>query len=76
MPRIAPNFIARIAKGLVLEAIGIETDRAPVRDKRFAIARNEMRHWPSHPDVSVQPQAAGHRVCHPCSAVFELTPLD
>jgi len=74
MPRVPSHLIAWIAKRLELEALRIEADGAPVGDEQVAIIRDEMRHRPSHPDVAVQPEAAGHRVHHPVTAVLELTP--
>ena len=76
MPRIAPDSISRIAQRFVLQTIGVESNTAPVGNKRFAVIRDEMRHRPSHPDVSMQPETARHRMCHSFAAVLELTPAD
>lgn len=74
VPCIAPDAIARIAQRFAFEPFGIEAYGSAVGDQEFTIARDEVRHRPSHPDMAVQPESAGHRMCHPFAAVFELTP--
>jgi len=76
MPGIATNPVARIAKRLVLQPLGIQSHRASVCDEKRTVARNEMCHWPSHPDVAVQPKSAGHRVRHSVPAAPKLTPVN
>jgi hypothetical protein len=76
MPGITANPVARIAERLVLQPFGIRSHRTPICDEKRAVARNEMCHRPSHPDVAVQPESAGHRVRHPLPAAPKLTPVN
>jgi hypothetical protein len=49
----------------MLQAVGREADSDAVREEQIAIGADQMRHRRLEPDVTVQPEAAVHRVTHP-----------
>ena len=73
MPGIASNTRAWILESLVLKPCARETHSAAIFDQERAIRGNEVGHRPSLPNVSMEPQAAFHRMDHPFTSKCELT---
>jgi hypothetical protein len=53
MPGIVPLASSRILERLVLEALRRESDVPSVCEQQGAVRRDEMRHWPALPHMSV-----------------------
>ena len=64
MPGIFSFAGTRIFEGLELEPLQGKPDLATVGKQQLSIGRDEMGHLPSLPNVTVQPEAAGHGVDH------------
>src|SRR6185503_12042934 len=65
VPRIAAFAGAWILEGVKLKPALRHADRASVLEERFTIRRNEMRHAPAVPHVTVQPETSVHGIDHP-----------
>jgi hypothetical protein len=76
VPRVAADCIARIAQRFVLEAFRIETEGAADGNQMVAIARDEVRHRISQPNMPMQPKAARHGVDHSLATIFEFLPAN
>jgi hypothetical protein len=72
VPGVTADAGAWVLERLVLQASGGEPHGAPVLEEELAVRGNEMRHPLAPPDVTVQPEAAVHRVDHSLSAPLEL----
>lgn len=72
MPRVPAQTAARILERLELEASEGETNGAAVVHQALSIGGDQVRHGATLPYVSVQPQAAFHRVDHPFPPQCEL----
>lgn len=56
----------------------VEREPHPSRpaDETVAVARHQVREALAEPEVPMEPEAATHRVDHPCSTIAELDPLE
>lgn len=72
MPRVPTHAGAWIFERLELEAIEGETKGAAVVHQALSTGGDQVRHRATSPYVSVQPQAAFHRVDHPLPPQCEL----
>jgi hypothetical protein len=72
MPRVPAYAGAGILEGLELKASEGETNGATVMHQAPSIGGDQVRHGATLPYVSVQPQAAFHRVDHPFPPQCEL----
>jgi hypothetical protein len=61
-----------ILERFVLESRSRNSDLFAIRQQERAVRRDQMRHRPALPDMTVHPQPAIHGVDHPCSARLEL----
>jgi hypothetical protein len=73
MPCLPTLTRSRVLEWLVLETTLGDSDRATVLEQKLAVRRDEMRHGPVEPDMTVQPKPAVHGVDHSVSALLELT---
>ncbi len=76
MPCVATDAIARILQWMELEPRRRQPDALPPSDEPLAIDRDEVRHAPTEPDMSMQPEAAAHRVDHAGATLPELLPFE
>lgn len=76
MPRRPANAVSRILERMVLEVLLIEPDAGAPSNEPFPVGRDEVRQSTAEPEVTVQPEAAAHRVDHALAAITELHPLE
>jgi hypothetical protein len=72
MPRRPTQASPRIFERLVLEARLRDADHGAIPQERRPIRRHQMRHLTAFPHMTVQPEAAVHRVNHPFPSGAEL----
>ena len=72
MPRVAACTRTRILQRLELESPCCDANASTIGEESHSVRGDEMGHWPTLPDVTVQPEATIHRVNHPLPAALEL----
>ena len=72
MPCVSPQARSRIFQRLELQPVGRNADGAAVRQQERSIGRDEVCEFAAFPLMTVQPQAAVHRVDHSIAAFGEL----
>ena len=73
MPGISPEPSPRILQWLELQTIRGYAYAFAIGKEKLPVCRYEVRHRPAFPHVSMQPEAAIHRVNHSLSAGAELS---
>lgn len=64
MPGWAPFAGARILQRLPLQAFLGEAQAATIGNEPVAIRGHDVGHWSAKPDMTMEPEAAVHRVHH------------
>ena len=73
MPCIASDACSRILERLELQAGDGQTNNAAIFDQAFAIARDEVCHGTTLPNMAMEPEPSIHRVDHSLASKSELT---
>ena len=73
MPRVPTYAGTRILQWLELESLCWDANASTIGEESRPVRGDQMGHWSTFPDVTVQPEATIHRVNHPLPASLELT---
>jgi hypothetical protein len=73
MPRVTSSTSSWVLEQLVLEMGDWQANGAAVIDQTLTVGGDEVSHRTALPDVTVEPQAAFHRVDHSFTSKRELT---
>jgi hypothetical protein len=75
MPCLVALSGAGILERMVLEPLGRQSYAITPRKEPLAVGRDQVRHRPTEPHVSMQPETAVHGVDHSVATTGKLLPL-